>query len=132
MRRLPRIRFGLRTLLVLMTAVCVVAAAETKRVRERRLAAEEIRRHGGWVQIWVPFDRQNYFGCGTMANLMSKEVHIPAWRRWLGDQPISSVEVKHQRDFALARRQFPEAEIVLTNDEGLPLEVVQNCKLEIW
>lgn len=75
-----RIRFGLRTLLFVLTVFGIWLARETNIVRQRKAAIAEMARLGGGP-VWV-----ENLTAAQAAQWTTPE--IPFWRRWLGDKPV--------------------------------------------
>jgi hypothetical protein len=76
-----RLRFGLKTLFVLIGALAVWLGAVTNQVRERRAALHELRARGVFVMTG-----SQWAASGAAAGQPIPS--IPKIRRWLGDDAI--------------------------------------------
>lgn len=83
-RRWCRPRYGLRTLLLLLTGLSLWLGWQTKIVRDRKEAVRDFEQQG----ILVYYKRERF----------KIDPSVPAWRRWLGDRPVD--EFRFNRDHA--------------------------------
>lgn len=105
-------RFSLRTLLVVMTALCSWLGWESSVVRGRKALLAEIKDKPGFI-ITTAAD---YTGRYPPGKAIPDLATIPIVRRWLGDQAIQEIwSIRHYQGFSeeqLGRltKAFPEAE----------------------
>jgi hypothetical protein len=105
-------RFSLRTLLVVMTALCCWLGWESSVVRGRKAVLEEIEGKPGF-SITTAAD---YAGRYPPGKAIPDLATVPLIRHWLGDQAIQEIwSIRHYQGFSeeqLARltKAFPEAE----------------------
>ncbi len=100
-------QFGLGTMLLLVTLLCVWLAWQMHVVRERELVRASVTRHGAVVTALK--DRIEWKGFGT-----SPQISVPFWRQWVGDEPIAGIAFSPDADEAdveRAQRVFPEASV---------------------
>ena len=104
-RNRRRFRFSLRTLLVVVTVVCVWLGLEFRFVRERE----------AWIRVNKALVRPaepTPVGSTVGEFIYSRPTnsHFPFWRRWFGDSPVPSIVFPMGRtDYETAKRLFPEA-----------------------
>jgi hypothetical protein len=108
-RKLWRIRFGIRSLLIGITVFCIWFNQQARLVRER----EEVRR--------VFNDRGGLF----LPPAHDETTNVSWIRRLIGDEPVSSVllfdqDIVHPGDEERIERAFPEAIVVVA-------PIVVNC-----
>jgi hypothetical protein len=105
-------RFSLRTLLVVMTALCCWLGWESSVVRGRKALLEEIKDVPGFSITTAAAYAERYPQGKSIPDLAK----IPLVRRWLGDEAIQEIwSIRHYQGFSeelLARltKAFPEAE----------------------
>ena len=109
-------QFGLRSLLVVMTAICIWLGWNGRQVYRRAQILERVRN-----------DQFSYFGGGLHS--LSWEEKLPYIWRLLGARPQSAIAVQRDRytddEIAEIRVLFPEANIFVADyggTETLPLE----------
>jgi len=114
-------RFSLRTMFILVTALCCWLAWESSVVRGRQALLRELRTRPA-IQITTADERTVQYPLGAAA---PPPARIPLVRKWLGDQAIQ--EISYGRGFHnLSReeidrisRTFPEAQV---REFEVPLE----------
>lgn len=105
-------RFGLRSLLVVVTALCVYLAWETSAVRHRQAVLKEMKKTGSFQITTARSWAERYPG----GNPVQSPARISLVRRMLGDEAIQEVYYNWYQppsDAELARvaAAFPEAEL---------------------
>jgi hypothetical protein len=112
-------QYRLRTLFLVMTALCVWLGWESHVVRQRKAALEEIKERNGIVLSLADM-RELSAGSGkgnTMAaalSWMTRHSRISFVRDWLGDEPIVSIALASKtsdNDVQRIATLFPEAHI---------------------
>ena len=109
--RLRWFRFSLRTLLVVMTALCCWLGWESSVVRGRKAVLREIKNNPAY-NVTTASQYSARFGYGPP---IGKVATIPFIRRWLGDEPVQDIlVVEHfqgysEEQLARLKRAFPEA-----------------------
>jgi hypothetical protein len=122
--RSPWFRFSLRTMFVLVTALCCYLAWQLSIVRERQAVRQQLKDN-----VAIGFTTAEAWAQGTGKSNTTESKTIPLVRRWLGDEAIQEIwcyswhanYVEAERD-RLAKL-FPEAEIV----EPLPEPCHPGC-----
>ena len=113
--------FSLRTMFIIVTAVCCYLAWQSSIVRGRQSALRELRTTPG-VQITTAAARAGQLPLGSTP---PPAATIPLVRRWLGDEAIQEIAIGRgyhtlsSEQIAGLKRVFPEAEI---REFELPLE----------
>jgi hypothetical protein len=109
-----RFQFRLRTLLILVTALalpCAVVGWELNFIRQRQAALVWLKEGAGWAITTAEYQQ---LPDQAPHNPSGPAMEIPAWRRWLGDEPIAAIGFERRipkADRERVRRLFPEAEI---------------------
>lgn len=114
-----RLRFSLRTLLVVTTLVAVGIAWPLYRVNRRRAERVWIEQRGGSVDVFtrpVPIQIAPFLEFQSYQRAHGPEVEpeIPQWRRWFGDEAYNQINLPEgtsQSDVERARALFPEARV---------------------
>ncbi len=110
----PRIQFGLRTLLIIVVLVaipCAVVGWELHYIRQRQAALAWLRDGGGWVVTTAEYQQ---LPGQAPRDPSGPTMQIPAWRRWLGDEPIAEIGFASKisaADRERVRELFPEADV---------------------
>jgi hypothetical protein len=119
--RRRRLRFGLRTLLVVMTVVCCWLAWESNVVRERRATRQELSAKG--FHFVAADEYATFLPPALPGGGKPRVAKIPRVRAWLGDEAIQEVwYYAHgtgglEAELERLKRVFPEAEISETVPE---------------
>jgi hypothetical protein len=114
------LRFGLRTLFVVVTVFCVWLGWQLHIVRVRREMLETIEPLDVFVTS-SPVMRQaiqDYYV--RHPEHPRKALTIPFYRAWLGDEAIVQIATFGNYDEAELMRFFPEAEVMYDASRGLP------------
>jgi hypothetical protein len=116
--RRRRFRFSLRTMFLLLTAVCLWLGWNVQIVQERNFMRHEIRRNGGYLilehTVQHPLDANDNQVMGNRTfNIQGHARQIPFVRRLLGDTPVQLIQVRRKVEVAGTRRVFPECKVVV-------------------
>jgi hypothetical protein len=101
-------KFSVRTLLIVVTLICVWFGWQWRIVHERKAVLNLVKQLEGWPQ--TPYD--------TDLSSVPAYVRVPIVRQWLGDQPLYAIRLPSRPapdrpTIDRMRSAFPEAEIVL-------------------
>jgi len=112
-----RLRFGLKTLFVLIAVFSMWLGYVMNQVRERTKALAELREKDG-ARIVTADEWSNVLDEWSSLVYDLEEARktipvLPFYRRWLGDEAISSISFAEPSEAELSRfqRLFPEAEV---------------------
>ena len=109
-----RFQFRLRTLLIVVTVLaipCAVVGWELHFIRQRQVALVWLKEGAGWAVTTAEYQQSPD---QAPHNPSGPAMEIPAWRRWLGDEPIAAIGFDRKTskaDRERVRRLFPEAGI---------------------
>ncbi len=107
-------QFRLRTLLIVVTLAATLAAIlgwQLNFIRQRRAALLWLQSGAGWAITTAEYQQ---LPGQPPHDPSGPSMQIPAWRRWLGDEPVASIGFDRKTpdaDRERVRRLFPEAEI---------------------
>jgi hypothetical protein len=107
-----RLRFGLRTIFIVLTALCCSLAWEASVVRQRQLTLKELRSNAAY-QVVVASQGASGAARSNQADVAT----VPIMRRWLGDQAIQEISYSpytqgfSKEDLPRLARVFPEAQL---------------------
>jgi hypothetical protein len=113
-------RFGLRTLLIVVTVLCCYLAWETSVVRKRRAVLDELRTSGGFTITTASAWNQRF----PVGSPPQRTAQVSLVRRLLGDEAVQEISYFHhinppREELDRLARVFPEAEF---RREEIPLE----------
>jgi hypothetical protein len=109
-------QFSLRTLFIMLTVFGVWLGWQANVVHERKAMRNWIESGGGRLSVFYPPQPLP----GTNLIILTgdfpdgEDFTVPIIRRWLGDEPVWKVEVRHDAsadEVVKAKRLFPEAEV---------------------
>ena len=104
------LRFGLRTMFVVLTVFSVWLGWQAKIVRDRREALAKLESDGS--KVMTTDDVEPLLGINDMYSWNDAPwPTIPRWRKWIGDKPIVHIVVQKPKDGDLEQlhQLFPEA-----------------------
>lgn len=111
----PLHSFSLRTLFVVVTALGVWLGWNVNVARQRRDALQLFREHGGLIfwkgDVEGPIEANGRTLESTNVPL-SREPVSRLVRYVVGDRPVLMIQIANETDQELARRLFPESEVV--------------------
>ena len=111
-----RLRFSLRTLLVLVTLFCIWLGWCHSTVRQRDAKRTWIQEKGGVFQEWVVPENPAQWIATTPKPYVEKYRQISKVTTWLGDRPVSYINLVHTdatwEERQLVAKMFPEAFVV--------------------
>ncbi len=116
--RIPRLRFSLRSLLVVLTIFGMWLGWNANVVRKRVAMRREIRELGGWIQLRgrtegpLGVDESGNQVIGGLYDLIMPDDAIPLVRQCLGDEAVEVIELPNDRHIERVRHTFPEAFVV--------------------
>jgi hypothetical protein len=127
----PRLRFSLRTMLVVTTLVATGLAWQMNHVRQRQAVMQAVEAHGGRFETrsaTVTAARREAVIAKLVADMTHREhdthgvcrvfaamapFELPTWRRLFGDRLYWDVVIYDRADLAPVRQWFPEAAVLL-------------------
>jgi hypothetical protein len=98
---LRRFRFSLRTVFLFVTLLGVWLAWQTHVVRARIAFRREV--------LWS--GPGNYY-------IYPPPPGVPFYRRWLGDEDVERIDVRHPDQLDRAKALFPEARLIMVAPQG--------------
>jgi hypothetical protein len=111
--RKHRFRYNLRTLMLVVTLLCLWLGWEFNAIQERRAIVEWTVANDGLV-----YNGGSHIGFfdGSFSTLTFTPASMPFWRRWMGD--VAALEITlpasaTARDHRRAQRAFPEARVYM-------------------